>query len=222
MDEELKKNMLKTGTSIVGIVCKDGIVIASDKQTTLGELMVANKDTLKIIKVNDYFVAAEAGVVSDTQLMIKLVRAELKLKELKSKSRPTIKEASNLMGMLVYNNIRKFSPILGITAFITAGIEEDGTFSLFSLDPTGAVTEVKDYYANGSGMTFIFGFLERKYKENLSIQEGVEIAIESLKSSTQRDLASGYGIDVFTITKEGIKQVVAQEIKPEYKQKKTT
>jgi len=49
------------------------------------------------------------------------------------------------------------------------------------------------------------------------VKEGIELAKEALKSSTQRDTGSGYGIDVFTITKEGIKKVVTQEILPEYK-----
>ena len=51
---------------------------------------------------------------------------------------------------------------------------------------------------------------------NLTVKEAVELAVESLKSSTQRDTGSGNGIDVFTITKDGIKQVVAQKITPSY------
>ena len=61
------------------------------------------------------------------------------------------------------------------------------------------------------------GLLERQYKKGLTVREGIELAKEALKSSTQRDTASGYGIDIFTITKEGIKKVVSQEIIPEYK-----
>ncbi|MEK6830229.1 MAG: proteasome subunit beta, partial [Nanoarchaeota archaeon] len=61
------------------------------------------------------------------------------------------------------------------------------------------------------------GLLERQYKKGLTVKEGVELAQEALKSSTQRDTGSGYGIDVFTITKEGIKKVVDQEIISEYK-----
>jgi len=66
-------------------------------------------------------------------------------------------------------------------------------------------------------MPFVLGFLERQYKKGLSIKEGIELAKEAIKSSTQRDSASGNGIDIFTITKEGIKKVVSQEIVPEYK-----
>ena len=69
----------------------------------------------------------------------------------------------------------------------------------------------------GSGMPYVLGLLERQYKKGLSVKEGVELAKEAVKSSTQRDMGSGYGIDVFTITKDGIKKVVEQEILPEYR-----
>ena len=104
---------------------------------------------------------------------------------------------------------------------LIAGINEDGSFELYSIDPAGSISKIKDYDANwGSGMTYVLGLLERQYRENMTVKEGVELAIEALKSSTQRDVGSGYGIDVFTITKDGIKKMVEQEILPEYKNSK--
>ncbi|MBU3907429.1 MAG: proteasome subunit beta [Nanoarchaeota archaeon] len=217
MDNELKNLILKTGTSILGIACKDGVIMAADRQTSLGESIVASKKTLKVVKINDYVAIAEAGVVSDIQLLIKLLRAELRLKELKSRSRPTVKQSANLMASLVYNNIRKYSTIPGITAFLIAGFDKNGSTKLFSLDPAGALMEEEEYYSNGSGQTFILGLLERQYKKDMTIKQGVELAIECLKSSTQRDMGSGYGIDVFSITKDGIKREVSQEIQSVYK-----
>jgi len=54
----------------------------------------------------------------------------------------------------------------------------------------------------------------------MSVEDGVKLAIEAIKSSTQRDIASGNGIDVVTITKDGIKHVVQQEIVSEYRDDK--
>lgn len=216
MDEELKKSVLKTGTSIVGIVCKDGIVLAGDRQGTVGTIAI-NKDERKIMKINDYLVFAGAGVASDIEMLRKLVRAELRLKELKSKQRPTIKEGANLIGMLVYQNIRQMSMIPFIAGTLVAGYNEDGSFELFTIEPAGTVTKVKNYDANlSSGMPFIIGLLERRYNKDIVVKQGIELAAECIKASTQRDTGSGFGIDVFSITKEGIKQVVEQEIKPNY------
>ena len=217
MDTELKNSILKTGTTILGIVCKDGVVMAADRQSTAGN-MVANKSSKKVKKINDYIVLASAGVVSDIQRTSKLLTAELKLKELKSKSRPTIKQAANLLTAITYSQIRQPSMIPSMVGTLIAGFNEDGSAELYTIEPAGSVIKVEDYDANfGSGTQFVLGLLERQYKKDISIKEGIELAQEALKSSTQRDVGSGYGLDVFTITKQGIKKVVSQEIKPEYK-----
>ena len=97
------------------------------------------------------------------------------------------------------------------------GVNEDGSVELYSIEPAGGSMKVEDYDANfGSGMPYILGLLEREYKKDITVEEGVKLAIESLKSSTQRDTGSGYGMDVFIITKEGIKKVIDKEITPDY------
>lgn len=220
MDEELKSYVLKTGTSIVGIVCKDGVVMAADRKVTAGNL-VLGKNTKKLIPINSYLALATTGNASDALLLIKVVRAELKLKELKTKTRPTIKEAANLIALITYNNIRQMTMIPNIVGTLVGGFNPDGSTELYSVEPAGGAYLIEDYDANfSSGMPFILGFLERNWKQSLPVKEGIELAVESLKSSTQRDVGSGHGIDVFTITKDGLKQVVEQEIEPLYRERK--
>jgi len=217
MDEEIKNSILKTGTSILGIVCKDGIVMAADRQVTAGNLVIGKKER-KVIKINDYLVGSWAGNASDAQMLAKIVAAELRLKELSSKQRPTVKEAANLFATISFRNIRQMTMIPSIVGTLVGGFNEDGTCELYSIEPAGSIIKVEDYDANfGSGMPFILGLLERQYRKDLTVKEGVELAIEALKSSTQRDVGSGYGIDVFVITKEGISKVVEKEIIPELK-----
>jgi proteasome beta subunit len=217
MDDELKKSMLKTGTTILGIVCKDGIVMASDRQVTAGNLVV-NKNFPKTNKVNEYILISWTGGVADAQRLSKVLSAELKLKELKSRSRPTVRQAANLVSAITYSSIRQPTMIQNIVGTLIAGINEDGTSELYTIEPAGSIIRVEDYDANfGSGMPYVLGFLERQYKKGISIEEGIELAKESLKSSTQRDIGSGYGIDIYSITKDGIKKVVTQEINPEYR-----
>ena len=218
MDAELKNSILKTGTTILGIVCKDGVVMAADRQVTAGN-MVMNKDTKKVVQINDYLVTSWTGGAADAQRQRKLIAAELKLKELRSKSRPTIKQAANLISSIAYSTIRQPSMIPSIVGTLVAGFNEDGTTELYTIEPAGTVIKVDDYDANfGSGMPYVLGLLERQYKKDMTIEKGIELAKESLKSSTQRDVGSGYGIDIFTITKEGIKKAVSQEIQPNYKE----
>lgn len=221
MDNDIKKSILKTGTTILGIVCKDGVVMASDRQSTAGSI-VMSKNSKKTHQVNDYLLFAGTGMVSAIQRTIKLLTAELKLKELKSRSRPTIKQAANLAATMAYSDIRQPSMVPNIVGSLVGGFNEDGSSELYTIAPDGSVVKVEDYDANfGSGMPYVLGYMERNWKKDITIKEGVEFAKESLKSSIQRDTGSGYGMDIFTITQEGIKKVVEQEIIPEYKDKQS-
>ncbi|MDP2946973.1 MAG: hypothetical protein Q8N88_02565 [Nanoarchaeota archaeon] len=221
MDEDLKKNILQSGTSLVGIVCKDGIVMAGDKKSTLGGQIVYQKDAKKVIKINDYLLTSGTGSSSDIDMLQKLTAAQLKIKQLKDKARPSVKEAANLIAMIAYNNIRQPSMIPFIAGTIVGGLNEDGTTELYSIGPEGSIVKVEDFTANfSSGMPYILGLLERQFKKNMSIEEGVTLAIESIKSSSERDTASGYGVDVFTVSKGGIKQVANQIIESIYKEQK--
>ncbi|MEK6840749.1 MAG: hypothetical protein AABX79_02230 [Nanoarchaeota archaeon] len=206
MDQELKNSILKTGTTILGIVCKDGVVMASDRRVSAGHSMIYMKDQVKTYILNDYLAFSGCGSAAEVQRVNKILTAELKLKELHSKSRPTVNQAASLLSHISVME----------SAFILAGIDEDGTTSLYDV-AGGFYKKIKDYTASfGSGMMFAIGLLERQYKEGVTLKEGIALAIECLKSSTQRDMASGNGIDVFTITKDGIKKAVSQEILPDY------
>ena len=218
MNENLTKSFLETGTSLVGVVCKDGIVMGGDRRVTAGGRIVMSKDTQKVKQINDYLVASWTGNAADALLSEKIIAAELKLKELRTKSRPTVEEAANLIGMMVYRNIRTPSMIPSIVGILVAGFNEDGMTELYTIEPAGGVYKVNDYDANfSSGMPYILGLLEGEYNKDISVEEGVKLAEKALKASTQRDTASGNGIDIFTITKDGITHVVSEQIISQYR-----
>lgn len=213
VEEELKKHIARTGTTTIGLVCKDGIVLAADKRVTMGEgLFIAHKAFDKILPITDKIAVTTAGVVSDIQLLVKLTKAELKLKYLRTKLEPSVKEAANLFAMLVYENIRKLSPIIGIAAFVVGGIDSEG-YWLYDVFPDGGVSEHKDYVATGSGSIVAYGVLEDSYREGLSLDEGVKLAVKALTAAIQRDTPTGSGIDAVIIDKSGIRKVVEEEVK---------
>ncbi len=220
MDSELKNSILKSGTTILGIVCRDGIVMAADRQSTAGTI-VMNKDSQKIRIVNDYLAFAGTGMVADIQRTVKIAAAELRIKELHAKSRPSVRNGAGLISMMIYNSIRQPAMLQFMVGSLVGGVNEDGTAELYSIDPAGGINKVEDYDANfGSGMPFVLGLLERQYKKGMSVKEAIDLAVEAIKSSTQRDVGSGHGIDVFTLTKSGILKVVDQEILPQYRDMK--
>jgi proteasome beta subunit len=204
------ENTMKTGTTTLAIRCKDGIVLAADKRATAGTL-IANKFVDKIFTVEDYMAITTAGTVSDVQLLLKLITAEVRLKRLRSGRSVTVKEAANLLAGMVYSNIRKFSTIPGISHFIFAGKDDVG-FQIYDIYPDGSIAEANDYVASGSGSVFAYGVLETLYKETMSIDEGKSLAIKSLNAALQRDSASGNGIDVMIITNDGAKKVLTKKL----------
>jgi len=218
--KEIKNHVRKTGTTTIGIVCKEGIVLAADKRGTYGGeggvSYIASKDENKIQAVNDNIVVTTAGVASDLQKVIKLVRAELRLKELRSKQKPSIKEAANLFSSIVYQNIRQFSVIPGITHFLLAGNDEGGCY-LYEINADGYLQEVKDYSATGSGMVHANPILDSDYKKDINLEEGIKLAKRCINASIKRDPASGEGLDIYIVKEKEIKQVVKQEIVPEFK-----
>ena len=206
-----KENVLETGTTTVGIVCKDGIVLAADKRATAGYL-IASKKTEKVQTITDNIAMTMAGTVSDAQLLIKLSQSELRLKKIRAGRDVTVKEAANLVARMVYSNIRKFSVIPGVAHFVMGGRDSSGCY-LYDIYADGSVMEIDDFIGSGSGSVFAFGVLETMWKKDMSVEEGVKLAVKCINAAVQRDIASGDGIDVFTITKDGAKRVLAKEVR---------
>ncbi|HLC74905.1 MAG TPA: proteasome subunit beta [Candidatus Nanoarchaeia archaeon] len=202
---------IKKGTTTVGIACKDGIVLAADRRATAGTLIV-DKKAQKIYTFEDNFAVTIAGGVSDAQLMVKLLRAETKLKSLRTGRTPTIKETANMLGGLLYSSIRQFSAIPAIAHFLLGGLDQDG-MHLYDLYPDGSVTRVDDYTSSGSGSVIAYGVLESQYQKDIAVDDAVKLAIRSVNSAMQRDSATGNGIDVVKITRNGVERVFGQEIK---------
>ena len=195
---------LLKGTTIIGMVCKDGIILASDKRATAG--YVVSKKEMKIFPIAERMAVAQAGLVSDAQLLVKLIKAELRLKDLHTNRDSNVREGANLLGSFLYNNLRKFSSVPGIVTFLLGGFDSNGPH-LYDLGIDGSVMESDDFVADGSGGMFALGVLEQDYQKGMSLDEGKKLAVKALTASLKRDTATGNGIDVFTITSDGIQHV---------------
>lgn len=206
-----KENLVKKGTTTVGIVCKDGIILAADKRACLGLSMIGDKKVDKIYKISPNLAVTIAGTVSDAQLITKLIKAELNLKRIRTEKEPSVKEVANLLGSIVYQNIRKFSPILGITGFLIGGKDNTG-FYLYDIGVDGSILPHDDYATDGSGMVYAVAILDTLYKKEMIVAEGIKLALKAINAAMQRDTATGEGIDIITITKEGVKKVLTKKV----------
>jgi len=202
MTEENKK----TGTTILGMVCKDCVVIATERRATMGTL-IAHKGTKKLYKIDDHLALATVGLVGDLQVLSRYLSAEVNLYRLKRDTKIPVKSAATLMANIL--NQHKFYPYY--VQLILAGWDSNGGH-VYSLDSAGGAIP-DSYTAGGSGSPYVFGVLEDQYKENMSPDEGVDLAIRAITAAMGRDSASGNGIDVAVISENDFKAIPDEEVK---------
>jgi len=103
---EAKDLQLKTGTTTICIMCKDGVVLAADRRASGGG-MVLHKRAQKIQPITDAIAVTTAGNVSDIQLMVKLAKAEIKLKDVQVYRTASVREAASLVAGMLYSTFRR-------------------------------------------------------------------------------------------------------------------
>jgi proteasome beta subunit len=203
-DEQVKA--VSTGTSTIGIVCKNGVVMATDMRATSGH-MISHKTTQKLFKISDKLGLTVAGLVGDAQVLARWLQAEVELYQVKRGNDISVKAASTLMANIL--NGRKFYPFW--VQLLIGGVDKDGGW-MYSLDAAGGNIPDK-YVSTGSGSPFIYGVLEDHFKDDMTTEEGIDLAIRGLNASMRRDSASGDGILLCVITqKDGYKAIDAKEI----------
>jgi proteasome beta subunit len=185
------------GATTVGVVCADGVILASEKRVTYGNF-VMSRGGKKVFKITDQIGAACAGLVGDMQILTKEVEAQANLFSMEVGRPISVRAASKLMSNILFN--RRYAPL--ITQTIVGGLDDEGP-SLYVLDVLGSLIPDK-YAVVGSGTEIAVGVLEEEYKEGLGIAEAKGLVTRAIKSAISRDAMSGDGIDFLVITKEGL------------------
>ncbi len=205
MLEEMQKKV-KTGTTTVGIVAKEGVVLAAERKATMGYL-VASQDAQKIYQIDDKLGMTIAGLVGDAQALLRYIKAELKIYKLQEEKKMGLEAASTLISNILYS--RRFYPY--IVQLVVGGYDSEP--GLFTLSPDGSVMPEK-YFSTGSGSPVAFGVLENEFKEGMEIQQAKKLAVRAVRAATKRDIASGgSGIDAVVISKSGFKRLDDDEVK---------
>ena len=183
------------GATTVGIVFKEGVILASEKRVSYGN-MIMSRGGKKVFKLTDHIGAACAGLVSDMQILTREMEAYIKLFNLDVGRSISVKSAAKLMSNLLFG--RRMAPL--ITQTLVGGVDDEGP-SIYVLDVLGSVIPDK-YSVVGSGTEMAIGVIEEGYKDNLTQEEAKELATRAVKSAISRDIMSGDGIDFLTITKD--------------------
>ena len=169
--------------------------------------LIAHKATKKLYKIDEHLALATAGLVGDLQVLARYLNAEANLYRLKRTVRMPVKSAATLMSNIM--NQRKFTPYY--VQLILGGYDDTGGY-VYSLDAAGgAIPDTST--AGGSGSPYVFGVMEDNYKDDMTADEGIDLAVRAITAAKNRDSATGGMISVAVITKEGFKEVPKEEIK---------
>ena len=196
------KDKIVEGTTTVGITCKDGIVFATERRATMGNL-VAHKVAEKIFKIDDHIATTIAGSVGDAQSLMKVIGAEVSLYQMRNNDEISVKAAASLTA-----NILRSGPMY--VQILLGGMDGDKP-SIYSLDPAGGMIE-DNYISTGSGSIVAYGVLEDRFRDDLSVDEGLEVAIRVIKAAAERDTYSGNGFLVAKVDKNGFEMLDKEKI----------
>jgi len=198
-------NALK-GTTTVGVVCKDGIILATDTRATMG-YFVASKRAKKIYRVDEHMAVTAAGVVGDAQTVVEVLKANASLYRFSyGRSMPIASAARLAANILFY---ARGAPLL--MQAIIGGVDGSEA-SIYAIDPFGTLTREK-CFSTGSGSPIAYGVLESQFKDGMSVKDATPIVVKALSSAMKRDAASGDSFDVATVTESGYRELSEDEKK---------
>jgi len=195
----------KTGTTTVALKYSDGVIVAADKRASAGTL-IASKVARKILPIDDHIVMTISGYVGDAQYLARIADVEARHYRATTGRRIRVGALSTLMANLL--NYYRYMPY--IISIIIAGYDDTGG-KIYSIDADGGCIEDK-YTSTGSGSVVAIGVLDDRYKEGMTLDEGLELAVRAIVRAIGRDIATGDGIDVAYVNAEGIHYLTKEDI----------
>ncbi|MEM3022473.1 MAG: archaeal proteasome endopeptidase complex subunit beta [Candidatus Bathyarchaeia archaeon] len=199
-------DMVLKGTTTIGVVCKDGVIMATDTRATMG-YFVAHKRAKKVFSIDDHLGMTIAGAVADAQTVVEILRANAKLYKYEKGTPMPTKSAARLTANLLFSS--RYYPLL--LQAIVGGVDGEGP-KLFALDPLGSLTEER-CVSTGSGSPIAYGVLEAEFRDGMETREAIPIIVKAIDSAMKRDSASGDSFDIAVITKEGYRELGEREKK---------
>jgi len=187
--------MRKTGTTIVGTVFKDGVVVGADSRATAGEL-IADKHCMKLHKLTDSIYACGAGTAADLDQVCNMVSSNLKLQELNTGRKARVIAALRIGKQHLF----RYQGYVG-AYLVIGGVDHYGPH-LYSCHAHGS-TSMDPFMADGSGSLAALGVLERKFKLDMNEEEAIELVKDALVAGIHADLSSGNSLRYCVLRKDG-------------------
>ena len=179
---EYAKKTVKQGSTAMGIVCKDGVLLIADKR--INEPLVVPASVEKVFQVDDHIGATASGILSDGRILIDKARL------MAQQHRVTYDEPIDTASLVkeICDIKQQFTQFGGARPFgvslLFAGVNDIP--ELFLTDPTGIYFQYKAT-AIGEAENEIKDILNKEYKDTMDLEEGSKLAIRALKKVLGKD-----------------------------------
>lgn len=190
---EYAREAVKTGSTSIGVVCKDGIVLVAHKR--IGSSLMVSHSHEKVFQIDSHVAAASSGLVADARKLIDFARMEAQRHRLMYNEEIPMEMLSKAIG----DHIQFYTQYAGVRPYgvslLIAGV--DGSTRLFETDPSGALFEY-NATAIGSGKKAVEEILEKEYKPEMTIDEATQLCLKALKKVSEGKL-TGQLVDICRI-----------------------
>ncbi|KAF0688386.1 Aste57867_20006 [Aphanomyces stellatus] len=194
----LKAGEVSSGTTIIAVKYKDGVILGADSRTSTGTY-VANRVSDKLTSIHDRIYCCRSGSAADTQALSDYVRYFMAshADEMEGDALPKVHTAANLFRKLCYENKDRL-----MAGIIVAGYDTVKGGQVYSIPIGGAMVE-QEFAIGGSGSTYIYGFVDSHWRSGMSREEAEAFVQKALSHAMARDGSSGGVIRTVTINSEG-------------------
>lgn len=191
---EYAREAVKRGRPSVGVRTPDGVVLAADKR---GRPAMIEPDSVeKVHKADSHIGIASAGHVADARKLIDVARREAQANRLRYGEEITVET----LAKTVTDFIQQYTQYGGARPFgvsLILGGVTNGRPRLFESDPSGTPYEWQALSV-GANRSEIRDHLEAEYEEEMTLEDGIDLAISALVVSDDEKITPD-GVDIATI-----------------------
>jgi len=188
--------MTKTGTTICGIIFKDGVVLGADTRATAGSI-VADKNCAKIHYISENMYCCGAGTAADTENVTNMISSQVALHALNTGRKPRHATATTLIKQYLFRYQGHIS-----AALILGGVDVTGPH-LCAIHPHGSTSPVP-YVTMGSGSLAAMSVFEDRFRPDMPLEEAKQLVRDAIEAGITNDLGSGSNVDLCVITASGV------------------
>eukprot|EP00484_Ammonia_sp_Unknown_P028198 CAMPEP_0197025160 /NCGR_PEP_ID=MMETSP1384-20130603/5575_1 /TAXON_ID=29189 /ORGANISM="Ammonia sp." /LENGTH=258 /DNA_ID=CAMNT_0042453653 /DNA_START=50 /DNA_END=826 /DNA_ORIENTATION=+ len=195
-----KGGPLQTGTTIVAVQYKDGVILGADTRSSVSAQFVANRFTDKLHHLTDNIFVLRSGSSADTQNVADYVQHYLNNLSQELDEPPRVRTAAHLIQSILYANKDHFS-----ASMIIAGWDKYEGGQIYACPLGGTLAKRVPYALGGSGSSYIYGYIDANFKSTTAEHKEARTFVkQAISHAIFRDGSSGGLVRTVSITKNGL------------------